>query len=265
MPSIHGKRTAWGRIVSMDDPRRLPPGLRPPAFGDVVSLTWRADIGSDARVGDVGAHLSDLQTAVDLGERWGVRLAEAAALYGLEDELLRRGPESLRSELSRWPHLDDLPLLALDEWLHTGYWRLQRPGPPFGTDPFEMLRLLASGRVPRLLGSAARAARIEYRNPVEVLLAGSGFLLLGTIKVLTLIRDWSAERREKAAAADAAESVARQYASSAALSEWLVSEAMQGRQHVPIGDLVRVATPQDFNAMNRLVASDVSLDIPQGS
>jgi len=220
-----------------------------------VSLTWSADIGPGARVGAVAAHLADLQTAADVGDRWGVRLAESAALFRLEEDLLRRGPRSLEEELGEWPDLDDLPLMALDEWLHTGRWHpRQRLGPPYMTDPLEMLRLLASRRVSQLLGTPIRATRIEYRNPVEAILMGSGFLLLGTIKVLTLIRDWSSDRRERAAAANVAESEARRFASSAELSEWLVSEARAGRLHVPVGELVQLVTPADYQALQRLSA-----------
>jgi hypothetical protein len=70
----------------------------------------------------------------------------------------------------------------------------------------------------------------------KIVLGGSGFLLLGAIYVLRLIRNWSHIRRIGAAQAEQAEqaeSNARRATTHAEFSQWLMDEARQGRLAVP--------------------------------
>ena len=50
---------------------------------------------------------------------------------------------------------------------------------------------------------------VSYRNPIEVILGGSGFLMVGAMLMLRIVRDWSSARRYGAVAATMTESTAR--------------------------------------------------------
>jgi len=234
----------------------LPDALRPPARGDTLSLTWTADIGADAMVGAVGNHLRDMQVVLDLGERWGLPYSEQAAAYAFEREISSRGPVALREALSEWPGAEDywFPILEEEEFFDRGW---------YGTIPEDLIRLLSSRNVPGLLGQTMRTRHIEYNNPVEVVLLGAGFVLVGTVKLLRMIRDWSSQRRVGDAIADAAESTARQNKTASDLGAWLVEEARAGRQQVPIGDLMKYVRASDLESIARLADSDVQLQLPQ--
>lgn len=253
-----------GHDLDMDDRSRLPRGLQPPAYGDTVTVGWRADLGREARVGDVGNHLHDLQVAIDLGERWGTLLATAAAVLLFEEQVRGAGPGFLSRELDQW-NIDPRVAMHIEEWVLTGEWPRRRDLGRFAVEgPLNVVRLISNRRVPELLGEPATAQHVEYRNPVEVVLIGSGLLLLGTVKVLRLIRDWSTDRRTSAARADVADAVARTYKSRARLADYLVREAIQGREHVPVGDLLGVTTAVDLDAVERLTSTDVRLELPPG-
>lgn len=238
--------------------------LRPPAGGDLVSVTWRADLGPGARVGDLADRLRDLDTAVNVGERWGTVLARTAAQYELMYEVGRRGPEAL-IESARQLGFDAREAFDIERSYFEGpWWRLRgRRRAPFA-GPDELIRGLADLRAPALLGSPVHAQHAEYRNPLELVLTGSGFLILGTIYALRMVRDWSNKRREGAAAARNAEATARQKAAGADLMEWLVEETKAGRLHVPPGDLLSVVSALDGQALHRLAANDTDLQLPQG-
>jgi hypothetical protein len=85
----------------MDYGRELPPGLQPPASGDRISIVWRAEVGSHARVGALAGHLQDLDAAVNLGELWGVELAKAAAYQLLMNRVAREGPAAIEQQAHR--------------------------------------------------------------------------------------------------------------------------------------------------------------------
>jgi len=100
---------------------------------------------------------------------------------------------------------------------------------------------------------------------LEVILTGSGFLIVGTIYVLRMVRDWSSKRREGAAVAREAEATARQKSAGAALMEWLVEEAKAGRLHVPPGDLLAAVSSYQTEVLHRLAEDDVQLQVPAGT
>lgn len=251
-------------VVMDETSGQLPPSLRVPVAGDTASFTWRADIGTGARLDDLAIHLNDLAVAVAVGERWGSMLARAAAQYQLVYEVSRRGPRSL-IEVAEQSGLD-VDLLDIERWYFEGPWmRPRRPGRPTFWSPDDLLRTIADLRVPESLGSSMRVQRLEYQNPLEVVLYGSGFLLLGSIYVARIIRDWSSARRQGSAAAQAAEAHARQDSSRADLLEWLVQEAKAGRLHVPPGDLLNSVTADEGAAMERLSDQEVQLQLPSGS
>lgn len=226
-------------------------------------MAWRVDVGAGARVGELADLLHDLDATVMVGERWGMTLARAAARYQLVYEVGRRGPEAL-IESARQLGLDERDALDVERWHFEGPWRYWRRARPF-LGPEELFRWLADVRAPDLLGSPVQVQHAEYRNPLEVMLTGSGFLILGTIYALRMVRDWSNKRREGAAAAREAEAAARRQAAGADLMEWLVEEAKAGRLHVPPGDLLGAVTAAEGEAMRRLAAEDVQLQLPPGT
>jgi hypothetical protein len=115
------------------------------------------------------------------------------------------------------------------------------------------------------LGEPAQVIHAEYRNPLEVNLEGSGFLLLGTIYVLRLVRDWSHIRRIGAAQATQAESAARRATTHADFSQWLVDEARHGRLHVSPSELVNLVTRPEVQALDRLADDKIRLQLPEGT
>jgi hypothetical protein len=132
-------------------------------------------------------------------------------------------------------------------------------------------RLLADLEAPGLAGIPPTVSSAKYENPVEVILGGSGLILAGVATVLRLVRDWSNQKRRGAAEADHAEAVARERHAAAdiaharaALTQWLVNEARNGRAGVPIGDLLGAITEADEEALARLSAHRVELMLPPG-
>ncbi|PZS26788.1 MAG: hypothetical protein DLM61_17730 [Pseudonocardiales bacterium] len=243
----------------------LPDALRPPARGDTLSFSWTADIGAGATVGTVSEHLRDLQVVLDLGQRWGLIFAEQAAAYAFEREVSSRGPVALREAISEWPGVEEFPFPFIEEaFLDRDLWyrRSARRG-WYGASPDDLVRLLSSRNVPSLLGQPISTRHIEYNNPVEVVLFGAGFVLVGTVKLLRMIRDWSSQRRVGDAIADTAESAARRNKTASDLGAWLVDEARAGRQQVPIGELMKYVTPTDLESIARLADSDVQLQLPE--
>lgn len=248
----------------MDSTSGVPSGLRPPAGGDVVNVVWRADVGASARVGEVADVLRDLDTTIVVGERWGLALARAAAQYQLMYEVGQRGPEAL-IEPARQFGFGERDVVDVERWYFEGPWRLWRPGRRPFLGPEELVRSLADARTPDLLGTRVEAQHVEYRNPLEVVLTGSGFLIFGTIYALRMVRDWSNKQREGAAEARVAEAGARRQAAGADLMEWLVEEAKAGRLHVPAGELLNGVTAAEGEAMRRLAMEDVQLQLPPGT
>lgn len=257
----------------MESSGELPLGLRPPAGGEPITVTWKADIGANSRVGELAQHLQDLDTAVLLGERWGTELARAAAYQRLLNRILREGPGAVQQTADRLGYLQR-DLFELDEWLHIGRWPrgpLGRPGRlPYG-DPTTVLQALADLEMPELLGSRAQVRHASYENPLELILGGSGLGIAGVVSVLRLVRDWSNTRRRGAAEADQAEADARArhaYADDqearAVYTRWLIDEAKAGRVAIPIGELLAVVTPDDGVALARLAARHVEISAPAG-
>ena len=228
-------------------------------------MVWRANVGAGARVGELADLLRDLDTTITVGERWGTTLARTAAQYQLMDEVGRDGPEALVGAARQFG-LDERDVFDVERWLFEGpWWRFARRGRRLFLGPEEVVRGLADLRAPDLLGLPVQVQHVEYRNPLEVVLTGSGFLILGTIYVLRMVRDWSNKRREGAAVAREAEATARRQTAGADLMEWLVEETKAGRLHVPPGDLLSAVTAAESEAIGRLSAEDVQLQLPPGS
>jgi hypothetical protein len=247
------------------DPSRLPPSLRVPAAGDLVSATWRADIGAGARLNELADVLRDLDMVIGVGERWGTTLARAAAQYQLVYEIEGRGPRALieaARQIGLASDVVDVGRWFFDDWLWS---RRGRPGRPVFWSPDDLVRMVADARTPELLGSPMYAGQVEYRNPLEVILSGSGFLILGTTYALRMVRDWSNTRRQGSAMADEAAANARRHLAQADLMEWLVDEAKAGRLHVAPGDLLNGVTPAENEAMSRLAEREVQLQLPPGT
>lgn len=257
----------------MDPSRDLPPGVGPPAGGEFFTVTWRADLGSGARLGALAAHLQDLNIATHLGERWGTELARAAAFQQLVNRISRAEPRAIDEVVDRLGYRAR-DLGDLHEWLHTGWWPRGprwRPGRSHFGDPATFLEALADMELPDLLGRSPRVDSATYRNPLEVVLGGSGFLFVGVVSVLRLVRDWSNTRRQGAAHAQQAEAGARareaqadEHEARADLVRWLVDEAKAGRMPIPVGELLDVVTQDDETALDRLADGNVELQLPSG-
>jgi hypothetical protein len=105
-------------------------------------------------------------------------------------------------------------------------------------------RIIAPYLSPRFSSRSSRAADAASAfgavqtglNPLEVLLAGSGFYVTGVMVVLRMVRDWSSQRRSGAAAAgeaearaDLARAQARRAWTEADILSWLAEQARAGR------------------------------------
>lgn len=235
-------------------PRRLQ-GLRPPAGGDIVTVGVSSDIGGEAALAAVSDRLTDLTIAVGLGEKWGAELARAAARWDLRydwrngERRERLFDEAAALGYSRDEIYDEL------EW-HPRRW----PG-----QSGELMRSLADVRTPPLLGRPTVVHRVEYSNPLELVLAGSGMLIGGVIWVARLVRDWSNKRRADEAVVREAHAEATITETRAELYKWLVDEAKQGRCPMPVGDLAQLVTPAEIKALDRLADSPLRLELPPGT
>jgi hypothetical protein len=133
----------------------------------------------------------------------GVTFARSAAGYQPTYEVRRRGPDAM-IEAATQLGFAQLDLSGIEPWFYERprWWggRSGRSSWPLW-DPGDLVRMLADGRTPDFLGLPVQVSRVEYRNRLEVVFGGSGFLILGAIYVLRLIRDWSSARRQGAAAA----------------------------------------------------------------
>lgn len=110
-----------------------------------------------------------------------------------------------------------------------------------------------------MIGNPLTISSAEYRNPLELVLTGSGFMISGALLVLRMVRDWGNTRRRGAAVAQQEEATARRSATQADFMEWLVDEAKHGRLAVPPGDLLGLMTQSDVNAAQRLGAKDTDV------
>jgi hypothetical protein len=244
------------------EPRFDPLGSPAPAEGDLGYVTWQASLGPFARPGQLADHLRDLGSALDAGERWGSVLARRAVYRQLQVQLLLEGPrfvEAAVGELGYRPR--ELP--AQEHWLHAGLSAQVFPHPEHSNLFEELLDILTSVRMVEKLGSAVYIVRASYQNPIEVVLGGSGFLLLGVIYTLRLVRDWSCARRVGTANAKQAEATAARAVTQADLLQWLVDEAKAGRMHVRPTELVSVVTQPELQALDRLASNEINLKLPE--
>jgi hypothetical protein len=208
-------------------------------------------------------HFEDLGVVVELGERWGFVIAQHDERRQLLYRAKRSGPSFLEAEARELGYSPE-DIFDLYEWLDLGIYRGTRRWLT-SAYPTDIIQSLAAARATRSLGSQIEVLRAEYRNPIEIVLGGSGFLLLGAAYSLRLVRDWANTRRVGAAQATQAEHEARRAGCHADLSEWLVSEARNGRLYVPPHELVNLVTKTDFRAIDRLADNDIHLELPAGT
>ena len=100
------------------------------------------------------------------------------------------------------------------------------------------------------------SAPIADLAQLTVLVAHFGFLLIGSIPVLRLMRDWSHTRRIGAAEAQQAEAAAKRAVAHADLCQWLVDEAKVGSLHMPLSELIDVLTRPEIQAGPRRTRSN---------
>ncbi|MCG6493601.1 hypothetical protein [Kitasatospora sp. A2-31] len=211
----------------MDENVELPQALRPPAGGEPVEFIWKTQIGPNASIGELAMRLKDLETAVQLGARWGLATALAASRWQLSQKLssdMRKGRTSgagLGEIFSAWT-----PLLVRER--------------------------SADLKVLNDLGSPIRVRKISYGNPLQDYLDGSGYYVAGAIAVLRMVRDWSGIRRARDL------KIERDEILNEAL-KWLVS---QKQNPVPPGDLLALIREDDASALDRLAADEVDLELP---
>jgi hypothetical protein len=211
-------------------------------------------------VGDLAAHLRDLDKAVSVGELWGVELARASERWLLMREIARGGPEALRRAGKRLG-LSAKDVARLDEWRHEWPW-----GPGRGSFGFpgDLLATMSDVQAPSNVGRPIYLERAEYHNPIDLALYGAGFFLVGVLQVMRFVRDMSAVRHRGSAEARIAEAAAAEAETRAELFRWLVDEAKSGRMLVPPGDLLKAVAPAQMRALGRLAATDVTLRLPPG-
>lgn len=231
-----------------------------PASNGSATVTWTADIGPGAAVGEIAEHLADLQTLIGLGSRWGLRLAEDAAVRSFRSgkfdpasapEGLTEEPGSLRGggvgPQVGGQHIYQLPSLG--------------GVVPSGLSA-EAVQLVTADRIPALLGSELRVEEASYSNPLELLLFGAGFLFVGATSAMRFIRDWHDRKKIEKAAARLADAAALQGEALAELTAWTVREIKEGRLHIPPAELTRLVTPPDLAAMARLAGREIQLSLP---
>lgn len=244
--------------------QRRPPGLRWPDHGDTVSLTIRVDLGPRVPMFRLADCVSDLASVTELGSKWGELLAESAAGWDIAN-LARRGDRHGLEFLLR-EELYDLHFEEVHELLYGGpppYRWLLAGHPVWG--------LLQAQRAGDIRGQATRPTRLTYENPLELILCGTGALLMGAVMAARLVRDWSSQRRIAAAAATQAEAEARKAEAEADRAEttadfarWMADEAKAGRGGLPQMELLKAITPGEARAIERLAEQDVQLSIPPG-
>jgi hypothetical protein len=203
----------------------------------------------------------------------GHRAGQGSVLPATPEPRSREGPRAIEDAAGRLGY-DPRDLSDLDEWLHTGWWPRvppRRPGRFPYRDPTTLLQALADMQLPELLGARTEIDRAAYRNPLEVVLGGSGLLIAGVISILRLVRDWSNTRRRGAADAQRAEASAREQdaradecEARAELVRWLVDEAKAGRIPIPVGELLDLVTNSEETALERLASGTVELELPPG-
>jgi hypothetical protein len=245
----------------------LPRGYEPPLRGEQFNVIWRSDIGSNVSVGGVDAYLKAFQTLLDLGERWGLVMAEEAAARSLIAELFAYSDQRASKDVDLTP-VRDVMFQEDGKRIYFVVRRLldQRTGehPETIVDVPGALRELASLSVPDLMGSPLRNEAITYRNPIELIIFGGAFVAYGTIQVLRLVRDWGARRRMTNAAAEIAEAEARQARTRADVIEYLGKEVTAGRLHVPASELAKLVTSTDLEAIKQLAGTEPTLELPEG-
>jgi hypothetical protein len=243
----------------------LPEGYEPPLHGDQFKIVWRSDLGSNVSAAEVGDYLQAFQILLDLGERWGLAMAEEAAVRSLIRELFAhrdaRGDidlTPLRGVMS-WQEEKRVYLSVQEVFTH-------RTGehPETVVEVPSALRELASLSVPELMGPPVRIDAITYRSPLELAFIGGGFLAYGIIHVLRMTRDWRARRRLASAAADIAESEARKARTRADVIEYLGKEVTAGRLHVSPAELAELVTSTDLQAIADLAGQEPTLELPEG-
>lgn len=213
------------------------------------------DLGPNAPIEEVARRIHDLSVLVEVGHGWGVELARTAADWDLSYELRTGGPDAVERLLEA----EEMPFPA--RWLPSGSPFLEPVWPRADLEWLALRDLHAES----LLGTPTSVQRLEYANPIELILLGSGLLLRGVIIAARLVRDWSAQRRINSATAREAEAQARMTEDRARLYSWMVDQATSGQSPIPVGDLVQITTPADIRALSRLAEDPVTLELPRGS
>src|SRR5579863_4149742 len=65
----------------------LPASHRPPLREDLYCIAWQADLGSGTPPAVIAEYIDAFATVLDIGERWGIVMAEEAAARSLLVEL----------------------------------------------------------------------------------------------------------------------------------------------------------------------------------
>lgn len=241
----------------------LPDGFEPPLRQEQFSIVWRADLGANVSVDVVSSYLNAFQTLLDLGERWGLVMAEEAAARSLIGEFFSYGD---RLNVVLTPVLDVIPwqdekriYLSVQDILS----RRTGDHPETMVEVPSALRELASFSVPQLMGPPLRNEAITYRNPIELIITGGAFIAYGTVQVLRMARDWGARRRMSNAAAEMAEAEARQARTRADVIEYLGQEVTAGRLHVPPSELAKLVISTDLQAIAQVAGPEPTLELPE--
>jgi len=240
----------------------LSDGFEPPLRQEQFSILWRADLGTNVSISVVNSYLQAFQTLLDLGERWGLVMAEEAAARSLVRELFIYGDTDVDLAPVRdvMPRQDEKRIyLSVQDILS----RRTGDHPETMVEIPSALRELASLSVPQLMGPPLRNEAITYRNPIEIIIAGGAFIAYGALQVLRMVRDWGARGRMANAAAEMAEAEARQARTRADVIEYLGQEVTAGRLHVPPSELAKFMTSTDLQAIAQVAGPEPTLELPE--
>jgi hypothetical protein len=104
---------------------------------------------------------------------------------------------------------------------------------------------------------------------IGITLAACGLVMAGLIGLLRLIRDWKADKRAAEIRADSDEALRdchRAEAKRAALQNdmlgWCISEAKEGRWHVPPKALLQMVQHAEQDVLEPTVQEQLTLDVP---
>jgi hypothetical protein len=202
-----------------------------------------------------------VRDVLDLGDRWAIILAHDAAARALVAELMSSDAPSLEPLRDVLDPSDEKQVEFAVQQIHLFFKNFGEQG---FIDLPSILGKYADAALPELLRPAIRAEEISYRNPIELILLGSGVAVLAAVQAFRLVRDWNSRKQIGQAAAKTAEAQARIDVARADIVEYFAGEVTAGRVQVKPSEFAKLATPTDLKALSALVGAETTLELPRG-